>query len=92
VEAATRDVYRASQAFMSDNDRQNERSSPDGGAAQPSGPKGDNPSTAGAEETKVLSGTPENAAHRINPSAPNDGSTPPSNPAPKGAENVQPQK
>jgi hypothetical protein len=54
-----------------------------GGGAQPSGPKGDNPATAGEDETKVVSGTPENAEHRINPSAPNDGITPPTKAAEK---------
>jgi hypothetical protein len=59
-----------------------------GGTAQPSEPTGDNPATAGKDETKVVSGTPENAAHRINPSAPNDGITPPT----KAAEKRQPNK
>ena len=45
--------------------------------ADPSGPRGDNPSTAGRGETKVNSGTPENAVEQINPSSPGDtGSTP----------------
>ncbi|MDE1176986.1 MAG: hypothetical protein PW789_10320 [Edaphobacter sp.] len=34
----------------------------------PSGPKGDNPATAGPGPTKVKSGTPENARGHINPS------------------------
>jgi hypothetical protein len=55
-----------------------------GGPPQPSGLQGDNPATAGKVETKVLSGTPENAEHRINPSAPNDGITPPTKAAEKG--------
>jgi hypothetical protein len=40
--------------------------------AQPSGPKGDDPSTAGPGSTKVKSGTPENSLGHINPSAPED--------------------
>jgi len=48
--------------------------------AQPSGPRGDNPATAGTGETKVVSQTPENAAHRLDPSAPGaTGTTPGSN-------------
>lgn len=49
----------------------------DGGAAQPSGPKGDNPATAGPGETKVVSPTPENDKGQINPSAPEDSNTTP---------------
>jgi hypothetical protein len=44
---------------------------------EPSGPKGDNPSTAGPGPTKVQSGTPENRLGRINPSAPEDANTTP---------------
>lgn len=48
--------------------------------AQPSGPRGDNPATAGPGETKVSSGTAENADQQINPSAPGQtGTTPGSN-------------
>ena len=39
---------------------------------EPSGPKGDNPATAGPGPTKVQSGTPENNLGHINPSAPED--------------------
>lgn len=39
-------------------------------AAQPSGPRGDNPATAGSGESKVNSATPENAVGEINPGAP----------------------
>ncbi len=46
-------------------------------AAQPSGPKGDNPSTAGPGPTKVQSTTPENRLGHINPSAPEDSNTTP---------------
>jgi hypothetical protein len=46
-------------------------------AAEPSGPKGDNPATAGSGPTKVQSGTPENRLGRINPSAPEDSNTTP---------------
>jgi hypothetical protein len=46
-------------------------------AVQPSGPKGDNPATAGPGPTKVQSKTPENRLGRINPSAPEDVNTTP---------------
>lgn len=46
-------------------------------AAEPSGYKGDNPSTAGAGKTDLHSTTPENADGELNPSAPgNAGTTP----------------
>jgi hypothetical protein len=48
------------------------RPSPKEAAVTPSGPKGDNPSTADAGETKVRSNTPENNRGHINPSAPED--------------------
>lgn len=38
--------------------------------AQPSGPRGDNPATAGSGETSVSSSTPENAEGEIRPGAP----------------------
>jgi hypothetical protein len=48
--------------------------------AQPSGPKGDNPATAGKGETKVSSGAAEQAEGQLNPSAPgNTGTTPGTN-------------
>jgi hypothetical protein len=53
-----------------------------GGAArvQPSGPKGDNPATAGKGETKVTSDVAEKAEERLNPSSPgNTGTTPGTN-------------
>jgi hypothetical protein len=46
-------------------------------AVQPSGPKGDNPATAGPGPTRVQSGTPENRQGHINPSAPEDVNTTP---------------
>jgi hypothetical protein len=46
-------------------------------ATEPSGPKGDNPSTAGPGPTKVKSTTPENNQGHINPSAPEDVNTTP---------------
>jgi hypothetical protein len=46
-------------------------------AVEPSGPKGDNPATAGPGPTRVQSGTPENRLGRINPSAPEDADTTP---------------
>jgi hypothetical protein len=48
-----------------------------GHATEPSGPKGDNPSTAGPGPTKVKSTTPENNLGHINPSAPEDVNTTP---------------
>lgn len=44
---------------------------------QASGPKGDNPSTAGPGPTAVTSNTPENANGQLNPSAPEDSNTTP---------------
>ena len=44
---------------------------------EPSGPKGDNPATAGPGHTEVKSSTPENRLGRINPSAPEDANTTP---------------
>jgi hypothetical protein len=46
-------------------------------AVEPSGPKGDNPATAGPGPTKVQSGTPENRLGHINPSAPEEANTTP---------------
>jgi hypothetical protein len=46
-------------------------------AVEPSGPKGDNPATAGPGPTKIQSSTPENRLGRINPSAPEDANTTP---------------
>ena len=45
-------------------------------AVQPSGPRGDNPATAGPGPTAVRSETPENAKGKINPS-PEDANTTP---------------
>lgn len=48
--------------------------------AQPSGPRGDNPATAGPGQTQVSSETSENADNQINPSAPGEtGTTPGTN-------------
>jgi len=47
----------------------------DGAGAQPSGPRGDNPATAGPGETKVNSGTAENREGKLNPSAPGETGT-----------------
>ena len=44
---------------------------------EPSGAKGDNPSTAGPGQTAVHSTTPENALGRLNPSAPEDANVSP---------------
>jgi hypothetical protein len=44
---------------------------------QPSGPKGDNLSTAGPGQTVVRSNTPENRLGHLNPSAPEDANTTP---------------
>ena len=46
--------------------------SPGHPAATPSGPRGDNPATAGPGHTGLTSATPENKQGHINPSAPND--------------------
>lgn len=47
---------------------------------EPSGYRGDNPSTAGPGSTAVQSHTPENKQGSLNPSAPGDtGTTPGSN-------------
>src|SRR5438270_8082257 len=46
-------------------------------AVQSSGPKGDNPATAGPGPTNIRSGNPENRLGRINPSAPEDANTTP---------------
>jgi hypothetical protein len=43
----------------------------------PSGPKGDNPATAGPGKHEVQSKTPENANGRINPSSPEDANVTP---------------
>ncbi|MBW8746230.1 MAG: hypothetical protein JF584_01540 [Acidobacteria bacterium] len=49
----------------------------------PSGPKGDNPATAGPGHTEVRSSTPENKAGEIDPAAPGEtGTTPGSTKAP----------
>jgi len=45
---------------------------PNEAAVTPSGPKGDNPSTAGPGPTGVRSKTPENNLGHLNPSAPED--------------------
>lgn len=46
-------------------------------AVQPSGPRGDNPSTAGPGQTAVRSDTPENKLGHLDPSAPEDANTTP---------------
>jgi len=46
-------------------------------ATQASGPKGDNPSTAGPGPTGVKSNTPENNPGRLNPSSPEDANVTP---------------
>jgi hypothetical protein len=48
-----------------------------GAAVTPSGPKGDNPATAGTGERHLSSNTPENADGEINPSAPGETGTTP---------------
>ena len=63
-------------------DQQNGRMQGDNGEAkaEPSGPKGAHPGTAGAGETKVTSNVPEKAEGEINPSSPgNTGTTPGTN-------------
>jgi hypothetical protein len=44
---------------------------------EPSGPRGDNPATAGPGKTQVNSKTPENSSGHLNPSAPEDANTTP---------------
>lgn len=64
---------------------ESEKSKPETGAqptpeqagVTPSGPAGDNPSTAGAGHTAVRSNTPENNLGHINPSAPEDANVTP---------------
>ena len=46
-------------------------------AVEPSGPRGDNPGTAGPGQTGVRSNTPENAKGHLNPSSPEDANTTP---------------
>jgi hypothetical protein len=48
-----------------------------GHGVEPSGPKGDNPATAGPGPTKIKSNTPENAKGHINPSSAEDANTTP---------------
>lgn len=45
-------------------------------AVEPSGPRGDNPATAGPGPTGVRSNTPENSAGHINPSPEDSNITP----------------
>ena len=54
-----------------------------GAGATPSGPKGDNPGTAGPGNTGVRSATPENREGRLNPSAPEDANVTPGSVAKK---------
>jgi hypothetical protein len=58
-------------------DTKNSQQSEKNAAVTPSGPRGDNPATAGPGNTKVNSGTPENSLGRLNPSAPEDANTTP---------------
>ena len=51
--------------------------SPDQAGVEPSGYKGENPSTGGPGQTSVRSETPENRLGHINPSAPEDSNTTP---------------
>ena len=43
----------------------------------PSGPRGDNPATAGPGKTEVVSKTPENAKEYLDPSSPEDANVTP---------------
>jgi hypothetical protein len=47
---------------------------------EPSGPRGDNPATAGPGPTEVRSKTPENAVRHINPSPEDSNATPNTSP------------
>ncbi len=53
------------------------RSREESQAEEPSGYRGENPSTAGPGGTGIRSATPENAGGHINPSAPGDTGTTP---------------
>ena len=57
--------------------------SPQQAKEEPSGYRGDNPSTAGPGQTAVRSDTPENKEGHINPSAPEDSNTTPGSNASK---------
>jgi hypothetical protein len=57
-------------------DTKSEALSEENAKATPSGPKGDNPATAGPGPTAVRSGTPENAKGEINPSPEDTNVTP----------------
>lgn len=58
-------------------------SSKGAGATEPSGPRSDNPATAGPGPTGVHSPTPENKQGHINPSAPEDSNTTPNSTVPE---------
>jgi hypothetical protein len=58
--------------MTSDQRKEIHKSPNDQHAVEPSGPRGDNPSTAGPGPTNVKSKTPENRLGHINPSAPED--------------------
>lgn len=88
---AAQDITRKNEEPQSSNSEktgqeQKEAAMPHAGSAEkaelnageePSGYRGENPSTAGSGSTGIHSSTPENAAGKINPSAPgNTGITP----------------
>ena len=54
-----------------------ETQKPSGSTVTPSGPKADNPGTAGPGNTQVRSSTPENREGHLNPSAPEDSNVTP---------------
>ena len=56
---------------------------PDQAGAEPSGYRGENPSTAGPGNTAVRSNTPENDAGHLNPSAPENANITPGSDTPK---------
>jgi hypothetical protein len=58
-------------------DTKNTAQSEKDAAVTPSGPRGDNPATAGPGNTAVNSNTPENKLGHLNPSAPEDANTTP---------------
>ena len=58
-------------------DGQGEKEKQGGQGVEPSGHAGGNPATAGPGTTEVHSGTPENKAGHINPSAPEDSNVTP---------------
>ena len=62
----------AAEANQERSSTQGQQVMPGEAGAEPSGYRGDNPSTAGTGQTEVKSSTPENKLGHLNPSAPED--------------------